>query len=225
LNSGLNILERGLEILSKTKFKPQLDLIRQIAASIERGEVSIIHGLAEVLISHYLMNTGWLVEVEAGSRTIKCDILARKGASTICVEIESAVPSIDDVSAFLTNSIRKIIRKIVNAGRSGMNKVAFAFPIGTVPLIPLALLRPPQSRSITTLRKMVDLASIADSIDEKEAVNHLRHAIIPCVLFYDLENGFVEPLQTQAVESLITSYLAFFSQLREELYRLGLVIN
>jgi len=225
LNSDLRILERSLEVLSKTKFKPQLDLIRQIAASIERGEASIIHGLAEVLISHYLMHIGWFVEVEAGGRTIKCDILARKGASTLCVEIESAVPPIDDVGAYLTNSIRRIIRKIVNAGRSGMTKVAFAFPVGTVPLIPLALLRPPQSRSIATLRKIVDLASIAGSIDEEEAINHLKHAIIPCVLFYDLENGVVESLQTQAVESLITSYLAFFSQLREELHRLGLAID
>jgi len=225
LNNGLSILERSLEILSKTKFRPQLDLIRQIATSIERGEASIIHGLAEVLISHYLMHTGWSVEVETGSRTIKCDILARKGASTICVEIESAALPIDDVSAYLTNSIRRIIRKIINAGRSGMTKVAFAFPVGTVPLIPLVLLRPPQSRNIATLRKMTDLASIAGSINEEEAINHLRHTIIPCVLFYDLENGVVESLQTQAVESLITNYLAYFSQLREELYRLGLAIN
>jgi len=225
LNSGLGILEKGLEILSKTKFRPQLDLIRQIATSIERGEASIIHGLAEVLISHYLIHIGWSVEVEAGSRTIKCDILARKGASTICVEIESAALPIDDVSAYLTNSIRRIIRKIVNAGRSGITKVAFAFPVGTVPLIPLVLLRPPQSRSITTLRRMMNLASIVGSIDEEEAVNYLRHAIIPYVLFYDLENGVVESLQTQAVESLITSYLAFFSQLREELLRLGLAFN
>lgn len=199
-------LTQILQLLNRMGVEHLEDVVRKAIKLVNEKGIPINHILAELIIYYYLSNCGYnYISIEESVGIAKCDVYAQKGDFNICIEVDFyTVPS-----NFLLNRTKYIlarhIRKVIQIVKSGIKAAVFAYPYGSVPLIPIELVKPIESRS---RRKLLDLISSVREISplDNGDIDYLMKAYVHSVLIFDIDRGKIYELFPQDVEKLMELY-------------------
>ncbi len=187
-------------------------LVSKAVALYYRKRIPINHLLAETLIAHYLRFFKGFdrVDIERNAAKQRCDVYAECGSLRLCVEIEfNFVPPQHSTSAS-DYLVARHVKKLLSIASQKDLFAAFAYPRFVVPSIPIEFLRPPSSRSIDRIRKLVYVTRRYFPID-MEDIELLKNVCVYSVYIFDLGRGKVYELTPQTTEVLITLYDAFLT--------------
>lgn len=185
------------------------DTIRKAVRLADEKGVPVNHILAELLIYHYLRGRGYsFVSIEESTGLAKCDVYAIKGGFDVCVEIDFySVPH-----SFSLNRTRYILarhlRKMLQVAKSGVRAVVFAYPYGYIPLLPIELVKPVDSRSRERILDMINRVRELTLVENSD-VDYLMRIHIHGVLIFDIDSGKVYELSPDRVEGLVNMYSGY----------------
>ena len=174
--------------------------VSKVIKAVKSKGVPVSHALAEILLCKYLSERGYSCDVEYTIGALKCDVYARKGSVDECIEVFFYLLPVNEIGNWSKYIISAHIKKFVNAIRSQVKILSFAYPVGLVPLIPLQLLGP-----ITKERLVRVLASYGLE-DVEEFKDVIEVPLIQYVYLFDLSKASVARISCENVRSLIMFY-------------------
>jgi hypothetical protein len=186
---------------SRIGLKPETTpFVSKVVKAVKSKGVSVSHALAEILLCKYLSERGYSCDVEHTIGTLKCDIYARKGSVDECIEIFFYLLPVNEIENWTKYIVSAHIKKFVNAIRSHVKVLSFAYPVGLVPLIPLQLLGP------ITKEGLVRILASYGLEDVKEFKDVVETPLIQYVYLFDLSKARVVRVSCEKVRSLIMFY-------------------
>ncbi len=199
------------QLIARAGFEKLDGIIGKALALYKSKHIPLNHILAEVLIAHYLYNVKKYecVDIERSVNGMRCDVYGRTNGRVHCVEVEYLFTPPSYILSPFEYVVARHIKKLVLAAKAGIDFVSFAYPKYVVPPIPLELLRPPASRSIEEIKRIVSTVRSIVPLDYDD-VEKLIGMPIHSILFFDLSTGKVYECIPQVVEVMVTQYEAFF---------------
>ncbi len=202
-------LTQILQLLSRIGVGYLDSVVRRAVRLADEKGIPVNHVLAELLIYYYLLGCGYrYVTIEESVGMAKCDVYAEKEGFDVCVEIDFySIPQ-----NFILNRTKYIlarhIKKVLQIVKSGIKAVIFAYPYGYIPLIPIELIKPINSRS---RKRLLNIASTIREILtlDNDDIEYLMKAYINSILIFDTDGGKVYELSPQDVEKLMTLYSSY----------------
>jgi hypothetical protein len=199
-------LTQILQLLNRLRVEELGNIVRRAIKLISEKGVSINHVLAELLIYHYLLRQGYsYVSIEESVGMARCDVYAIKEEFNICIEIDFYSVPQDFVLNRTKYILARHIRKLIQIVKSNIRAAIFAYPYGSIPLVPLELIKPIDSRS---KKKIVELvSSIRETLPlDNSDVDYLMRVEIHSIYIFDIDTGKVYELTPSEAEYLITLY-------------------
>jgi len=199
-------LTQILQLLNRLRVEELGNIVRRAIKLISEKGVSINHVLAELLIYHYLLGQGYsYVSIEESVGMARCDVYAIKEEFNICIEIDFYSVPQDFVLNRTKYILARHIRKLIQIVKSNIRAAIFAYPYGSIPLVPLELIKPIDSRS---KKKIVELvSSIREMLPlDNSDVDYLMRVEIHSIYIFDIDTGKVYELTPSEAEYLITLY-------------------
>lgn len=197
---------------SKLGLSPLDNVVQKALKSIEKG-IPISHILAEVLLYSYLKNEGYqLVSVEETVGVMKCDIYAKQGNFNMCIEVETIAIPLEYILDGFEYIVAKHVKKVIQATKSSIDVLSFAYPFGVIPLIPLELLKNPEDRVKEELLRLFNITKKFFSLDIDD-LNYLGVCRIGEVYVYDLTTLKVKTISKEKISYLIHLYMHLLDNL------------
>lgn len=202
INDNLSLL---LLFTSKLGLQP-FDSVVQRALKLVEKNLPISHVLAEVLLYTYLRYKGYrFVSVEETVGDMKCDVYVELDGVSMCIEVETFSIPLEHILNGVEYVIAKHVKKAIQATKSGINVISFAYPFGVIPLIPLELLKKPEDRVKEELLKLFNLVKKFFTVDIDD-IAYLETCVIGDAYIYDLASLKVELLTKEKINYLINMY-------------------
>uniref|UniRef100_A0A7C5UT11 Uncharacterized protein n=1 Tax=Ignisphaera aggregans TaxID=334771 RepID=A0A7C5UT11_9CREN len=195
-----------LQLLNRLGVEELSNIVRRAIKLISEKGVSINHVLAELLIYYYLLRQGYsYVSIEESVGIVRCDVYAVKEEFNICIEIEFYSVPQDFVLNRTKYILARHIRKLIQIAKSNIKAAVFAYPYGSIPLVPLEIMKPIDNRS---KKKIVELvSSIREMLPlDNSDIDYLMKVEIHSIYIFDIDTGKIYELTPSEAEYLITLY-------------------
>lgn len=180
-------------------------IVQKALKLIDKG-ISLNHILAEVLLYTYLKNEGFeYITIEETIGNAKCDVYAKNGLDSMCIEIETYVVPTEYVLEGYHYLIARHVKKLIQISKEGIKGVSFAYPLGVIPSIPLVLLKHPKDRSREELEQLASITKKFYSLD-LDYMDQLENCVLSRIYVYDIAMQRVFHLSEDSVIKLISFY-------------------
>lgn len=179
--------------------------VQKVLRSMDK-KIPLTHLMAELLLYSHLISNGFdYVSIEETIGAVRCDVYARMGLEDTCIEIETHIVPVEHILEGVTYIRSRHVKKVIQILKEGIKRPAFAYPVGTVPLVPLELLIEPGKRSKDDVEKLIGMAKNFYGIDTDEA-KYIENFVLEVVYVYDIERLRVRQIDKDLLKDLVMLY-------------------
>ena len=135
-NESLENLSELLLFNAKLGLPQNSPYILKALKLVKNKGVPLSHVFAELLLCKYFSERKFLCDIEMTINNMKCDVYIEKGFIDVCVEVMYYNIPIENIGEWKRAIIVTHLKKVLNASKSNIKFIAFAYPYGLIPLVP-----------------------------------------------------------------------------------------